>query len=66
VHPSATLDELGRLVLSGSAPGAGELAAKTVDERIDDLLGPWVSGVRGFWPRRARSPLAVRDRREVQ
>ena len=38
VHPGATLDELGRLVLSGPAPGAGELAAKTVDERVDDLL----------------------------
>lgn len=52
VHPDVTLDERGRLMLSGSAPEAGELAAKTVDERIDDLLRAM-----GFAADRLHSPV---------
>jgi Sulfotransferase family len=52
VPPEATVDELARLVLSGSAPGAGELAAKTVDERVDDLMRAM-----GFPAERLHSPV---------
>jgi hypothetical protein len=48
----ATLDELGVLALSNSAPEASELAAKTGDERIDDLLRAM-----GFSAYRLRRPV---------
>jgi hypothetical protein len=47
-----TLDELGGLALSNSAPQAGELTARAVDERIDDLLRAM-----GFSANRLRRPV---------
>jgi hypothetical protein len=52
VGPDATLDELGSVALSGPPPGADELAAKTVDERCDDLLRAM-----GFAADRLHSPV---------